>query len=110
MFCNRKQLNNILGVILIASFILYWGLSNYKVALPEQGVTLDIKEGDSVNAIASNLFQTGIIKFPEIFKLWLAWHGHLRDLKAGNYEFQGSVSIASVASKIANGQPILLLK
>jgi len=104
MFFNRKKLNNILGIILIISFFFCWGLSNYKMVLPEQGVNLDIKEGDSVNTIASKLSQAGIIKFPEIFKLWLAWHGRLRDLKAGNYEFQGSVSISNVASKIANGQ------
>ena len=104
MFFNRKKLNNILGVILITSFLFCWGLSNYKIALPESGVSLDIKEGESVNTIASHLSQAGIIRFPEIFKLWLAWHGHLRDLKAGNYEFQGDVSVSTAASKIANGQ------
>ena len=104
MFFNHKKLKNILGVVLITFFLFCWGLSNYKVALPEQGVSLDIKEGDSVNTIASNLSKAGVIRFPEIFKLWLAWHGHLRDLKAGNYEFQGSVSISNVANKIANGQ------
>lgn len=104
MLFNRKTSNNILGVILITFFLFYWGLSNYTIVLPEPGISLDIKEGDSVNTIVSNLSQAGIIKSPEIFKFWLALHGHLKDLKAGNYEFQGSVSINSVASKIVNGQ------
>jgi len=104
MFFSRRKLNNILGVILLSSLLLIWGLSNYEITLPEQGITIDIKEGDSVNTIASNLAQAGVIKFPEIFKVWLAWHGDLRNLKAGNYNFQGSVSINNVAKKIASGQ------
>ncbi len=104
MFLNQRQSNNTLGIILVICFLFYLGLANYKIILPKEGINIDINEGDSVNIIASNLTEAGVIRFPEIFKLWLALHGHLRDLKAGNYVFQGGVSVGDIANKIASGQ------
>jgi UPF0755 protein len=103
MFFNQTRLNYILGTILIIGLLFCCGLSNYKIILPEEGISIDIAEGDSVNTIAANLSKDGIIRFTEIFKLWLALNGRFQDLKAGSYTFAGSVSIKDVAESIANG-------
>lgn len=104
MFFKSKQLNKISGVILVISFLFYLGLGNYKLSLPQEVVNIKINSGDSINLIAQNLKNNGLITSPTVFKLWLAMNGWLNDLKTGSYGFEKAVSIAEVASKIAQGQ------
>jgi UPF0755 protein len=104
MFLKDKNLDKILSFVLVVLGLSYLGIVNYPLLLSPEGVAIKINQGDSISSITQNLKNKGLINSSVIFKLWLTMNGWLDDLKAGNYSFQGKISMAEVASKIAQGQ------
>ncbi len=104
---NNKQIKFFLpaiGVILfltIAACVLSFFVPSDPFN-PEKKTVL-IKYGTSIKSVAKELNRAKVIRSPELFRLFFRIGGMSSKVKAGEYEFSGMDSMASVAYKLING-------
>jgi len=95
----------ILIIIIFISFFLWRGICSPKYPSAEDANFL-IKKGESVEIIADNLQEEGIIKHKYFFILYILAQKKSADLIAGEYELSSSMSISEIAEKITSGDRI----
>ena len=72
--------------------------------LRPEGVFVDVRPGDSTQAIAERLAAAGVVADAWTFR-FAAWRsGRERDLQAGEYHFDAPVSPVAALAKIADGR------
>ena len=92
----------IVVLVVLLVFFLLSGSGGGEVVLAEP-VSVTIAEGSSTNAIAAKLADEGLINSKRAFVAYVRSEGLAVSLKAGEYLFEGTVSVADVANKIAKG-------
>ncbi|MDD2221502.1 MAG: endolytic transglycosylase MltG [Clostridia bacterium] len=90
----------VLAVLLV--YLLLTGGGGGEVVLAEP-VSVTIAEGSSTQAIAEKLADEGLINSKRAFVAYVRSEGLAVSLKAGEYLFEGTVTIADIAQKIAKG-------
>lgn len=68
-----------------------------------QGITIEIKRGSSVSAIADLLYKNGLIKNRTVFKFYVDFSDMTSKLKAGNYILNKSMSIEEIMYALSKG-------
>jgi UPF0755 protein len=104
---NRGKFWGLLLVALLALAIYLGGPAIWRAAQPahlERPVIVEIGAGSGAQGVAATLENSGVLRSRWLF---LAWH-YLRwpraKLKAGEYSFEGDVSVAAVYNKLARGE------
>jgi UPF0755 protein len=67
----------------------------------------EVPLGASVSSVAQDLQARGILEHPRLFSLWARFRGKARDMKAGEYELQPSLSPAQLLELFVSGQVYL---
>ena len=70
-------------------------------------VFVDVQPGDSTRTIGARLAAAGVVRDELTFRLAARRTGRDRDLKAGEYRFDGPLSALDVVDKVARGQVYL---
>ena len=68
-------------------------------------VEFEIESGQSIISIAHNLQQLGLIRNPEIFRIYLIYSGNDSKIQAGRYRFSQSMSPLEIANKLVDATP-----
>ena len=94
--------------ILAAAGMFLWGSSQLRMPGPlKQEVVITIERGQGVSSIADTLKAQGIITHPFLFKVVVRFSGRHTDLKAGEYQFEAGVAMASIITRLIEGRVVL---
>jgi len=94
--------------ILGGLFFLWQGIYLPKNYEENKEKIFQIKKGENFFEISENLEKEGLIKNKRFFQVYVLIKKGYKNLKAGNYCFNSSMSIAEIAEKILKGQTIKL--
>jgi peptidoglycan lytic transglycosylase G len=100
------------GLALLAALALGAGgyLAHREAASPgpsEQATIILLKPGSPVSVIAEELFDAGIIRYPELFTMMVRIRGEQNNLKAGEYEIPRRASVMEIINILIEGKSIL---
>ncbi|MCD8366452.1 MAG: endolytic transglycosylase MltG [Clostridiales bacterium] len=102
----------LLGVLLISYGIatVGWTLANDVLALNKEELTatITIVSGESVDEIAEDLQEAGLIEYPLLFKLFAAFTGKAEDGKivSGTYELTTDMDYSALLTSIGPQSPV----
>ena len=108
-----KRVARILIIVLFAAIIcaggiFYWTYQDFHNPGPlETTSRLVIPKGTNLNRIAALLLKAGIIARPEIFIWGTRLSGEGRTIKAGEYDFQATMSPHQVLTTLTSGKTVL---
>lgn len=74
------------------------------VALPREGVRVDVPEGSGSRAIGGHLRERGVIRSKWAFVTYVTLAGEAPDLKPGSYTFTGFATIPGIARALVRGE------
>jgi UPF0755 protein len=97
-----------LVLVLLLGLAMAWNGISGKTAVTAPGgepVDVSIRNGSSAGSIAATLHHRGVLSHPLWFRLLVTARGAERQLKAGSYRFQGSLSTADVLEIMLAGPP-----
>jgi len=93
----------ILGVsMILASFIILMANDVFAFISPETTAVVEVKEDDDFGDIAQKLGDTGIIKYPWLFKLYLSVAKSDVEFPAGSYELNAQWDYPALARVLRN--------
>lgn len=108
---SKKVYLPLLALLILIVFIAagFYVLSNYIYEKPivKKDITLEVKKGEGLKAIALSLKQKGVIENEHIFIAYVMYEGLQDDLKAGEYLFENGSTMSDVAEKLASGDVVL---
>ncbi|MCK5211335.1 endolytic transglycosylase MltG [Candidatus Parcubacteria bacterium] len=94
-------------IILVAvagGYFYYWQGFTTPVSQDESALSFTVTSGEGVDEIASNLFDVGLIKSRNIFKIYI-WQNELEsNLQAGTYLLNTKMSIRDMVERLSTGQ------
>lgn len=67
------------------------------------GKVVVVREGDSATKIAASLKEAGVVRYPELARLWWRVSGADASIPAGAYRFSSPEGVAAVARRLAAG-------
>lgn len=98
----------IIAAALLAGGVVIWGNDTFQKPGPLGDETVIIIErGAGLRAIAQQLEQAGVLRYPLLFVAKAKWTGAHRNLKAGEYAFAPKISPAAVMAKIHQGDVVI---
>ena len=109
-------MNRVARILIIVLFtaifctggVFYWAYQGFHNPGPlEITSRLVIPKGTSLNRIAARLHKAGIIARPEIFIWGTRLSGEGRTIKAGEYDFQATMSPRQVLTTLTSGKTVL---
>lgn len=99
-----------LAVLAIAAFGV-GGYLGYREAIKpgpaKSDVIVLLAQGSSVSAIAHDLEDAGVIRYPELFTAVVRVRGAENDVKAGEYEIPAGASVNDIIDQLIEGKSIL---
>lgn len=104
----KKAKKRVFIGILILALLAGAGIGYYRSLLEpvdrkaDGSIVIDIEEGSSGNKIAGILEEQGLIKDSRAFKFYLK-RNKINNLKAGEYEFNRTMSVDDLVSKLQQG-------
>ncbi len=92
-------------VLVVVGVFAFYGTRSLE--LPAKPITFSLQQGSSLKAVARQLRQEGILRNEWMF-IWLARGlGKATQIKAGNYELEGSVTPLQLLDMVSRGQVTL---
>jgi UPF0755 protein len=91
----------VLAALILAVFIWYKSQVNYAIVADAR---FNVALGASVEQIADNLYQGGLIKAPWIFKAEVKLAGQQNKLQAGNYLIKAGSDLTDIIRLLARGE------
>ncbi len=79
----------------------------HKPGPAREDVTVLLAQGSSVSAIADDLEDAGVIRYPELFTAVVRVRGAENDVKAGEYEIPAGASVNDIIDQLIEGKSIL---
>ena len=97
------------GLLLVAACAagLYY-YANEELRFETSPVTFELRAGNSLRNVASQLTKMGVISRPEPFELLARVLGESAKLKAGNYEFSRPLTPLSLLQRMTRGDVTLI--
>src|SRR5262249_24464823 len=94
--------------LLVAAARLAWV---YEMQYPVRAAdappqTLVIPPGTSAEAIGRELQALGLVRHPLLFRTYIVLRHQQGDLKAGEYSFDGPLSLAQIVDQLARGEVV----
>jgi len=90
----------------VGSFFFWQGIYWPRFTNSDEEIIFTIEEGENLFSIAQNLEESGLIKDKIFFQLYVFLKGEWRNLKAGDYQLNSSISPAEIADKIIKGETV----
>lgn len=87
---------------LLSRYILIGINDMLAVGKPSNSVMVEVKEGDSLGTIASNLKNQGVISEKEFFRLYARFTNHNKKFLPGVYELQTNMDYQSIINHLQN--------
>jgi UPF0755 protein len=92
-----------LAVVLgVAAAALWWWLGR-PLALPVSPYPLEVRPGATLASVARKLADDGVIAHPLLLSGLARVRGVDRSIKAGQYEFEGTLDVAGLLAKLTQG-------
>jgi len=107
---RRAILSSAIGLILTLAIVLVGGHMAMRRAYAGWSgdhVDVDLESGLDAGSMLERLEQAGVIRYPELVRLWLQWSGGSRELQAGEYRFSKAASPAAVLRRLREGDVLL---
>jgi UPF0755 protein len=98
------------GIILAVLVFFYYNLQyQYDIETPvdpndSSDISFVIKQGENVQKIAKNLAEKGLIVSESSFKLYNRFHGTERDIKAGRFILNKTLTIPNIVATITSSK------
>jgi len=103
-----KKIKIVLFLFIVFCFLflvlVYWGI--YIPIGSSNSVLFSVKKGESLDVIASNLQEQGLIRHKSFFSAYAIFKNKTRSLKAGEYELSFSMAVPDILEKISSGDRI----
>lgn len=90
-------------VISLSGFFYWWNTNSQPPSLSSETVRFVIPKGLSAMQTANKLYQSGIIKSPIAFKIYVQFTDKSRQIKPGEYNLPVNLKLTSVIEKILKG-------
>lgn len=106
-----RLLKTLLGSALLIAAVAAGALfyyAHHDLDLGAAPVTFELRSGSSLRSVAAQLAAAGVIGRPEPFELMARLRGESTKLKAGNYEFSGSLSALALLDRMTRGDVTLV--
>ena len=99
------MIRKLLIVVIACAMLAGWQIRDmiYRQREINTPANIIINKGETTSAVANDLYASGIITRPLLFRLMARISGMDKSLKAGEYIFESPVSMYEVIKKIANG-------
>lgn len=96
-------------VIVAMSFFTYGTIRQVQVWLYEpmpltEPTLVTVTAGSGLGQISTNLYKAGVIAHADSFKYYAQWHQLDRFIKAGEYQFNGSINSVEVLAQLVSGK------
>lgn len=104
----RKALLGVL-LLVLAVILLVQELERrwqQPLALPAEGLTLQIAPGASLRAVAKQLHGQGVLPFPKLLVIYGRWTGMDQQIKQGEYLLSNRLTAASLLDLLVSGKVI----
>ena len=82
----------------------YQKFLNTALDIPSDGYTVSIERGDSVQTIARQLKQAGLIKQPYYLEAYARLNGHATQIKVGEYQLMPGTTIQTMLADMVAGR------
>ena len=100
----KKIIFLIIVIVVVGGCFYYWQGVSTPISQDESALSFTITPGEGVDKIVDNLFDAGLIKSQNIFKIYI-WQKDLStSLQAGTYLLNTRMSIVDVAQRLSTGQ------
>jgi UPF0755 protein len=97
----------IVGAIIIGGAVIYWSYKDLKAPGPSTAdTTVVIESGASVNGIARQLEEAGVIRDAFVFSWRVRFLPEGQSLKAGEYKFPAAISAEDAMRKMLDGDVV----
>ena len=96
-------------VILVMSLFTYGAIRQVQVWLYDpipisEPKLVTINEGSGLGSISNKLYKAGVIAHADSFKYYAKWRQLDRHIKAGEYQFSGSLNSVQVLAQLVDGK------
>ncbi|MFM8608867.1 MAG: endolytic transglycosylase MltG [Burkholderiaceae bacterium] len=102
----RRLLLAALALTLPLSGTVAWWLHR-PLQLASAPLELEIEPGTRPRGVAEAAVKAGVRTHPALLYQWFRWSGAARDIKAGNYELEASITPRGLLRKLARGEESL---
>ena len=92
-----------LAVVLGIAAAAFWWWSSRPLAFPSTPYPLEVRPGATLASVARKLADDGVIAHPLILTTLARLHGVDRSIKAGQYEFDGTLDAQGLLAKLTAG-------
>lgn len=103
-----SHLRILIPLVLVLSVLLFFlGYVNLLMSPPElfpSGRQIEIPEGNTLSAIAAQLYDASVIRSPLLFKLAVQHYGKEKSIPAGAYIFKTPAPLPAIAKQMAFGE------
>ena len=76
------------------------------LALPDQGLHLEVLPGDSLRAVTDRLHSEGVLQHPQLLTLYARWTGLDQQIKHGEYLLEPVMTAQGLLELLASGRVI----
>ncbi len=83
-----------------------WQEMQQPLAIPEEGVVYEVKEGASIRSLARDLKQRGLLPNPWYFEIWARWIEPGSAIKRGEYFLPEGATISDLLDEFRHGVPV----
>lgn len=100
----KKIIFLIILIMAVGGYFYYWQGVSSPMSQDESVLSFTVRAGEGVEKIAGNLFDAGLIKSQNIFKIYV-WQKELESrLQAGTYLLNTKMSIRDMIERLSTGQ------
>jgi UPF0755 protein len=106
-FLTMTLVLGLLGLLLAAGSLL--ALRHYldtPMALPKEGVIVDIEPGRSLQQLTRELAAEDVLAWPRAMVLWARWHGYDRRVRSGEYALTADLTPRTLMDLLMSGRVV----
>jgi len=83
-----------------------WREMQQPLAIPEEGIVYEVKEGATLRSLARDLKRQGLLPNPWYFEIWARWVEPGTAIKRGEYFLAEGSTIADLLREFRHGVPV----
>jgi len=99
------SLNQVERLLLSTYLALFEDALQGPIGDPGSTYTLFVQEGETARAVITNLSDSGLLKRPFLFQMYLRYLGFDRGIEPGEYPLNGTMTMVEVALDLQNARP-----
>ena len=106
------MIRKLMLALAVLALIAVVGLNELKnswetpLQVPEEGLILEVKRGDSLAAVATRLNADGVLAYPQLLTWYGRWSGQDQRIKRGEYAVPAGTTPLSLLSLLESGEVV----